>query len=66
MAYTVDQMMQHAELHYFSAQKELQHAEQSTDDDWTGICAAKAAAQAQAGLLALGMAILGTMQEDFT
>lgn len=66
MAYTVHSMMAHAELHHQSAQTALHNATQSTDGDmFVGQCQ-KAAAEAQAGLLAIELAkyAAGTWSKD--
>lgn len=56
MAYTVHQMMAHAELHLATAQKQLEYADGAEDDGWNAVCCARASAEAQAGLLALELA----------
>lgn len=56
---SAEQMLQHAQLHYFSAQKHLEHAENAENDDWAELCCQRALAEAQAGLLAISLAKRG-------
>lgn len=69
MAFTIIEMVQHAQLHYFSTHQQLVFAQQAADaQEFTvaALCVQRAQAEAAAGLLALELSKHAWEQKDYT